>query len=331
MSSINRRAAIAMAAGALFVASGAARAMQEGSLDTGSVADAVASLKPGQFIWAPDVAPDGPVMIIVSLATQRAYVYRNGVMIGVTTVSTGKEGHETPTGVFTVLQKAKDHKSNLYNSAPMPFMQRLTWDGIALHAGNLPGYPASHGCIRMPMAFARQLYNVTQLGLTVVITDAATVPRAAPTPDGLREDGTAEQPETDSGRWEPNLAPTGPISIIISAGDAKLIVLRDGVEIGRTPITIDGPVERTAAYTLRAIDGDTFHWLQLPLPGQTVEPGQELLPEERERLHVPEAFRSRLAAILTPGTTVVLTNDSLKSSSSGEKVRVMEGETIATN
>lgn len=328
MSKMDRRAAIGMMVGMMVVVPGAARAMQAGSLESGTVTDAVAKLKPGQFLWAPEVAPEGPVMIIVSLKSQRAYVYRNGIIIGVTTVSTGKKGHETPTGVFTVLQKAKDHKSNLYNNAPMPFMQRLTWDGIALHAGNLPGYPASHGCIRMPMAFARQVYSVTQLGLTVIITDEIAVPRAAPTPDGLREGGAAMQEEMDSGRWEPNLAPTGPISIVISAGDRKLIVLRNGVEIGRTPITIDGPVENTAAYTLRSIEGEEFHWLQLPLPGQTVADNRELLPEERKRLHVPEAFRSRLAAILTPGTTVVLTNDSLRSSSSGEKVTVMEGGPI---
>lgn len=326
MTATSRRMAMGMMAGVTLLASGAARAMQSGSLESGTVVDAVASLKPGQFLWAPDIAPDGPIMIIVSLASQKAYVYRNGVIIGVTTVSTGKKGHETPTGVFTVLQKAKDHKSNLYNNAPMPFMQRLTWDGIALHAGNLPGYPASHGCIRMPMAFARQLYAVTQLGLTVVITDKASVPRAAPTLDGLREGGVAVQQETDSGRWEPNLAPSGPVSIIISARDEKLIVLRNGVEIGRTPITIDGPVDNTAAYTLRSIETNDFHWLQLPLPGQAVPANQELSAQERARLHIPEAFRARLAAILTPGVTVVLTDDSLRTSSSGARVTVMEGE-----
>src|SRR3546814_18004653 len=80
---------------------------------------------------------------------------------------------ETPTGIFTILQKKVDHKSNLYDDAPMPYMQRLTWSGIAMHAGNLPGYPASHGCIRLPLAFAEHLYGVTQLGLTVIITQSA--------------------------------------------------------------------------------------------------------------------------------------------------------------
>ncbi len=330
MIQIDRRGAFSWLAGGtvmLGTLPGVARAMQA-ALSGSSVEEAVAKLRPGQFIWAPDVAPDGPVMIIVSLEKQRAYVYRNGVLIGVSTVSTGKKGHETPTGVFTVLQKAKDHKSNLYNNAPMPFMQRLTWDGIAMHAGSLPGYPASHGCIRLPMAFARQLYGVTSLGLTVVITRNGEVPRVAPTPDALRADGGTVATDGDSGKWEPNLAPTGPISIVISAKDLKLIVLRDGVEIGRTPITIDGPVAETTAYTLRAIEGDQYHWLQLPLPGQTVSPNQELLPEERKRLHVPEGFRARLAAILAPGTTVVLTPDSLKSSGSGKKLTVIKGEDI---
>ena len=97
------------------------------------------SLKPGEFIWAPQLAPEGPITLVVSLSDQRAYVYRNGVRIGASTVSTGKKGHETPTGVFTILQKNAKHFSNKYNNAPMPYMQRLTWDGIALHAGKLPG------------------------------------------------------------------------------------------------------------------------------------------------------------------------------------------------
>ncbi|ARS27526.1 hypothetical protein KC8_09505 [Sphingomonas sp. KC8] len=325
----NRRAMFGWLGGALLLSSGAGRAMQA-SLSAGSIADAVAALKPGEFIWAPDVAPDGPVMIIVSLQTQRAYVYRNGVIIGVSTVSTGKEGHETPTGVFTVLQKAKDHKSNLYNNAPMPFMQRLTWDGIALHAGNLPGYPASHGCIRLPMAFARQLYGATSLGLTVVITDAHDVPRVAPTPAVLAGNAPSAAND-DRARWQIDKAATGPISIIISASDRRLLVLRNGVEIGRTPVTISGPVTGASAYTLRAKDDTGFHWLQLPLPGQAVEPGQELSAEERERLHIPEDFRVRLAAMLVPGTTVVLTSDTLRSGGSGRKMTVIAGDEDASS
>ena len=124
----------------------------------------VRALKPGEFLWYPQIAPEGPVVLVVSLDEQRAYVYRNGIAIGVSTISSGKAGKDTPTGVFTILQKNKDHRSNLYNNAPMPYMQRLTWDGIALHGGALPGYPASHGCVRLPLEFARQLFAETRNG-----------------------------------------------------------------------------------------------------------------------------------------------------------------------
>lgn len=130
-------------------------------------------LNPGEFVWQPDLAPQGEVEIIVSIPLQRAYVYRGGVLIGVTTVSTGREGHETPVGSFTILQKRREHYSNIYNNAPMPFMQRLTWGGIALHAGEIPGRPASHGCVRLPLEFARHLFGVTEMGGAIHLLDSA--------------------------------------------------------------------------------------------------------------------------------------------------------------
>lgn len=138
----------------------------------GALADALKSLQslaPGEFTWHPERSPKGPVAVVVSIPEQRVHVYRNGVRIGVATCSTGKEGHRTPTGVFTILEKDKDHRSSIYNNAPMPNMQRLTWDGIALHAGGLPGYPASHGCVRLPMAFSEKLWGVTHVGTPVII------------------------------------------------------------------------------------------------------------------------------------------------------------------
>lgn len=106
----------------------------------------------------------------VNLRTQRAYVYRAGKLIGRTAISSGKPGYRTPTGTFTVLEKQKVHHSNKYDNAPMPYMQRLTWYGLALHGGHVPGYPASHGCVRLPVAFARWLYNEPTMGMVVVIT-----------------------------------------------------------------------------------------------------------------------------------------------------------------
>jgi lipoprotein-anchoring transpeptidase ErfK/SrfK len=137
-----------------------------------------AALRPGQFIWQPERSETGEVEVVVSLTEQKAYVYRAGRVIGVTTVSTGMRGHRTPTGSFTILQKNRRHFSNLYNNAPMPNMQRLTWDGIALHAGALPGYPASHGCVRLPMEFSRVLFGATRMGGRVHIV-AGSPPSAA--------------------------------------------------------------------------------------------------------------------------------------------------------
>jgi lipoprotein-anchoring transpeptidase ErfK/SrfK len=129
-----------------------------------SIEEEAAKLRPGQYLWKPERSPRGEVEIVVSLEQQKAYVYRADKLIAVSTVSTGARGHRTPIGSFTILQKNRRHFSNLYNNAPMPNMQRLTWGGIALHAGALPGYPASHGCVRLPLEFSRLLFGVTSMG-----------------------------------------------------------------------------------------------------------------------------------------------------------------------
>jgi hypothetical protein len=283
----------------------------------------IEALKPGEYLWAPGIAPEGPVTIIVSLKTQKAYAYRNGVAIGVSTVSTGTKGFVTPTGVFTVLQKDADHVSNLYKDAAMPFMQRLTWGGIAMHAGNLPGYPASHGCIRMPLAFAKLLFGITKMGITVVITQDALVPVVVPTPGVLKRD----QPATSGDRtftWTPARAPTGPVSIVISGRDRRVVVMRNGVEIGSSGIDLEVPVEETAAFTLQAIDDGGEHWLRLPLPGQT-QTG-ELSDADRAKGRLPDGFRAALATVLTPGTTLLVTRETLASAGTGKAVTVIEAD-----
>lgn len=110
-----------------------------------------------------------PLIAVVSLNSQRVTVYSARGKMLEASVSTGKPGYETPAGIYSILQKRRDHYSNLYNDAAMPFMQRLTWSGIALHAGDLPGYPASHGCIRMPYDFAGQLFELSKKGMRVVV------------------------------------------------------------------------------------------------------------------------------------------------------------------
>lgn len=128
------------------------------------------TLAPGSYRWLEDGPWSGPIYMIISIERQMVHVYSGDRLIGAASVSTGMKGHSTPKGEFAILQKRQWHRSNIYSNAPMPFMQRLTWDGIALHGGHNPGYPASHGCIRLPQAFARKLFEVTQLGTLVRVT-----------------------------------------------------------------------------------------------------------------------------------------------------------------
>ncbi|UZK70554.1 L,D-transpeptidase family protein [Sphingomonas sp. S1-29] len=168
---------------AAFVAVGLVAAPLDTVRAQTNVESRAAALQAGEYVWREDAATTGDVAIVISLPSQLAYVYRGGKLVGISTVSTGKPGKDTPVGAFTILQKKVFHRSNLYSDAPMPFMQRLTWTGIALHAGDLPGYPASHGCIRFPADFAERLFDLTRMGGKVRVIDTAVdgvLPRAAP-------------------------------------------------------------------------------------------------------------------------------------------------------
>src|SRR5437016_14654347 len=129
------------------------------------------TLKPGEYWWKPQLSPSGPVVALVSIPQQTIYVYRNGILIGRSSLSSGKNG-STPGGVFAILEKKATHHSKKYDNAPMPNMQRLTWSGIAMHSGQLPGYAASHGCIRLPYDFSQLLFATTAKGGTVVVGDS---------------------------------------------------------------------------------------------------------------------------------------------------------------
>ena len=305
---------------------GAPLVAQQVPLGSGSVVQTVMHLKAGQFAWAPQVAPQGPMLLIVNLRTQRALLFRNGVPIGASSVSTGKTGHDTPTGVFTILQKELVHHSSEYDNAPMPYMQRLTWYGVALHAGHLPGYPASHGCIRLPAGFARLLYGATRLGMTVVISDNPVTPRIAPAPQILASTTPGQtEPPPGAYEWRPDKSPEGPVSIVVSSADSKAVVLRNGVEIGAAQVTVDGPVAGTWAYTLRNADASGQHWMRVSLSAK----GAASAPvprEEWQRFHAPDAFRQAVAGIVRPGTTVVVTSDSLASGAVATPLTVIDAE-----
>lgn len=269
-----------------------------------------AKLEPGEFIWAGDAIPSGPIVVLVSLIEQRAEVYRNGVRIGVSTASTGKPGHRTPTGVFTVLQKDADHHSKTYNNAAMPYTERLTWDGVALHAGGLPGYPSSHGCVHLPSEFARLLFAISRTGMTVVIADDRSAPSEVAHPAALAPvDPTTGQPDveprlaaSEGERWEPDKSPVGALAIVISAADRRAIVLRNGVEIGRAKVTIDEPAKPFGTHALVMLEGAREGRSPLdpraraPLAGRRPAGarGNRRAAAARRRAHPPAAgFRGR--------------------------------------
>jgi len=165
---------------------------------------------------------EGPLLIAVSLANQRLTLYDNGVAVAHSQISSGTASHPTPTGLFSVIQKARWHRSNLYSAAPMPFMQRITWSGVALHSGHVPGYPASHGCIRLPNDFAIRLFRTTQNGARVVVTQREVAPAPISHPNLFRLPAKDETPVATNDR--PELRPsitTVPASASASGGAAS--------------------------------------------------------------------------------------------------------------
>lgn len=283
-----------------------------------------ASLKPGEFIWAGEESPSGPIVVVVSLPEQRAYVYRNGIRIGVSTASTGRPGHRTPTGVFTVLQKDRHHHSKTYHNAAMPDTERLTWDGVALHAGGLPGYPSSHGCVHLPSAFAALLFDASHLGMTVVIADEHRAPEEVVHPGALAPVSAATGQEVDEAalgaaeefRWQPEKAPDGPVSIVVSGADRRILVLRNGVEIGRTRVVVKQPEVPLGTHAFVMLDdrgagtGPTpsYRWIAVGLPGHAGDDRQPLDPSHANRVQVPPQFRASVHQVLHPGATLVVTD-----------------------
>src|SRR6266436_10273777 len=173
------------------------------------------TLKPGEYVWEPERAPAGPLLIVASITEQVAYVYRNGICIARCSVSTGRPGHRTPTGVFTILEKEVHHTSSIYKGAEMPYMERVTWSGIAMHAGDLPGYPDSHGCVRLPLEFSKLLYTVTTKGGTVIIADQHSAPRETVHPGMMFSQ--VSPPSADAAlapgefSWTPEKSASGPV------------------------------------------------------------------------------------------------------------------------
>jgi hypothetical protein len=270
-------------------------------------------LKPGEFTWHPERQPRGPVSVIVSLDEQRVHVYRNGVRIAVSTCSTGKPGHSTPTGVFVVLQKDRDHRSSTYNNAPMPNMNRLTWGGVALHAGNLPGYPASHGCVRLPLKFSALLFEVTHLGTPVIIADEHHFPMDVAHPGLVLASYAEHEFEDVLGVLEPRKHPSDwdlddahPItSMIASSHDEKIVIIENDVDVAEGKLIWDGAPLGPHVYVLKGANGAAkgMHWEAL-----TYGAGGQNGMHDLRRVRTDTAFTTKMKRYVHPGMIFIFTD-----------------------
>lgn len=321
------------------LAAGAATFATTAALRATETEIGIDNMLPGEFTWHPERSPQGPVAVIASLPEQRVHVYRNGVRIAVSTCSSGKPGHETPTGVFTVLQKDARHRSSTYNNAPMPNMNRLTWDGIAMHAGNLPGYPASHGCLRLPLEFSRLLFTVTHIGTPVVVAGAASDPWELVHPGlvlaALDEDELAQAVSELAQKKRPDdwsATPPYPITTVLATrADNRITIMEDGREVYTGPMTIagDGPVGEHALLLLQGRDG-ALHWSGIthhPDPSHPLRGEAQVL----NRVTLPQEALAELRGRLHPGLTFIISElPSTPDRRSGEDFVIMTGETLSS-
>jgi hypothetical protein len=278
------------------------------------------TLKPGEYWWNPQLSPSGPLMVLVSIPEQTMHVYRNGILIGRSTVSTGSQGHSTPGGVFSIMEKQQEHYSKKYNNAPMPNMQRLTDTGICMHSGNLPGYAASHGCVRMPFDFSQLLYSATSRGGTVVIGNGkvpvphlASSPGMILAPKDLSPDMLRPLANNDYD-WRPERSPNGPITMVISSADKAIYVYRNGNPIGRASVEVSG-ISGLGNHVFSLLEGTTGQqsflapgrearrWMNVTSTGPRVD-AQKIAA----RLHFNPEFAQKLYDTIAPGTTVIITD-----------------------
>ena len=292
---------------------------------------AIDSLQPGQFSWHPEKAPTGHLVIVVSLPDQRLYAYRQGVRIAVCTCSTGKPGHKTPTGVFAILQKDKHHRSSTYNNAPMPNMNRLTWSGVALHAGELPGYPASHGCVRLPLEFSEKLFGITQIGTPVIIANAATYPVVVAHPGMILAKNkqrnfnavarAMKQKQKEAQQRNPSKPSNS--AILISSADQAIIVMDDGVIVSKGAMSFSEPDRPLGnhVFILSSVDlaNKEFQWRTI---GYYNDSRREIEMTELatlQRIHADETILNEIRSRMYPGTVLVTVDEPLSADTRSTK------------
>jgi len=297
----------------------------------------------------------GPITIVVSTDRQHLTVYDGDKAVSDTVVSTGTADHPTPYGVFSVIEKQVFHRSTLYDDAPMPYMQRLTWSGIAMHEGHVTGRPASHGCVRLPAAYAKDLYRFTKRGVRVVISreDVKPIPltefssvffQAPPkryvmgeAVETARTPGEIEGPNTSIGQHEVkttrNLAEDMPISVLVNRKAGKLFVRRNFKPLFEVPIEIDQPERPIGAhmFVAQASGSGATAWTSLTVPGRTRE---AMLSDAKKagdvstyavapnaadalkRIHIAPGVAARLASIAGPGAVFIISDEGARNKES---------------
>jgi len=297
----------------------------------------------------------GPITIVVSTDRQHLTVYDGDKAVSDTVVSTGTHDHPTPYGVFSVIEKQVFHRSTLYDDAPMPYMQRLTWSGIAMHEGHVTGRPASHGCVRLPAAYAKDLYRFTKRGVRVVIsredvkpmplTEFSSVFFQAPPKryvmgeavETARTPGEIEGPNTSVGAYQVqtkrNLAEEMPISVLVNRKAGKLYVRRNFKPLFEVPIEIDQPERPIGAhmFVAQAAGEGATAWTSLTVPGRTRE---AMLSDTKKagdvstyavapnaadalkRIHIAPGVAARLASIAGPGAVFIISDEGARNKES---------------
>ncbi len=285
----------------------------------------------------------GRVILVVSTNHQTLTVFDDGMPVAQTSVSTGVADHPTPHGIFSIIEKQRYHESNLYSAAPMPYMQRITWSGVALHEGHVTGRPASHGCIRLPRAFATDLFRYTRNGARVIIArdDVSPAPAGLPAlfaapptqhdPDAaaLPDDIEVSAPPRGVANAEKAFGAQSPVSILVSRKAGKLFVRRAGKPLMTVPIAIDDPARPLGTHLFMAGADAAKNWSAVTLNAPILEasildnatrsrrmrdvPSAPLAPstswEALARLHLAPGTAALLASLLTPGATLILSDD----------------------
>jgi lipoprotein-anchoring transpeptidase ErfK/SrfK len=287
----------------------------------------------------------GPLRIIISLDRQQLTLYSGDEVIAHSRVSSGQRGHSTPTGVFSIIQKDRWHRSNIYDDAPMYFMQRLTWSGVAMHQGVVPNYPASHGCIRLPEAFAKQLWTTTKTGVRVIVSHGEVAPVAiahaklfVPKPAPVAEPKTsfnsvqaAEQAwklaelDTRSLAWvttadappltlpaidpPPSATPLkpGPVSVFISRKEGKLFVRKGFEPVFDVPVTIGDPQQPLGTHVFTALQTteDSARWSVVTMTPKLTA------ASALDRITIPSEAVERISPLITAGASLIITDHGL--------------------